>query len=173
MFVSETTGFSLNTDIFETNIFNLAVVIGVLIYYGRPFLSNLLQNRKDLILKSLKDADNKLLEAEEVLSLAKKNFEVAKVKAYQIRNQGILLSNQTSKSLLNSVQEDIKRLTLYNISSVKFEEEKSINELCNKLGSFSLLRAVDILNDRFNSSLQKKIIYKNIDKLSLKSFFIK
>lgn len=27
--------FALNTDIFETNILNLSVVIGVLIYYGR------------------------------------------------------------------------------------------------------------------------------------------
>jgi F-type H+-transporting ATPase subunit b len=28
-------GFGFNTDIFETNILNLSVVIGVLIYYGR------------------------------------------------------------------------------------------------------------------------------------------
>lgn len=34
-FVSETEGFGINTDIFETNILNLSVVIGVLIYYGR------------------------------------------------------------------------------------------------------------------------------------------
>jgi len=28
-------GFGINTDIFETNVLNLSVVIGVLIYYGR------------------------------------------------------------------------------------------------------------------------------------------
>lgn len=32
---SEREGFGINTDIFETNILNLSVVIGVLIYYGR------------------------------------------------------------------------------------------------------------------------------------------
>jgi hypothetical protein len=34
-FVAESEGFGINTDLFETNILNLAVVIGVLIYYGR------------------------------------------------------------------------------------------------------------------------------------------
>lgn len=28
-------GFGINTDVFETNVLNLSVVIGVLIYYGR------------------------------------------------------------------------------------------------------------------------------------------
>ena len=32
---AEREGFGINTDIFETNILNLSVVIGVLIYYGR------------------------------------------------------------------------------------------------------------------------------------------
>lgn len=35
MFISEAKGFGINTDILETNVLNLAVVIGVLIYYGR------------------------------------------------------------------------------------------------------------------------------------------
>lgn len=35
MFVSHSEGFGINTDIFETNILNLSVVIGVLVYYGR------------------------------------------------------------------------------------------------------------------------------------------
>ena len=33
--VSEHEGFGINTDIFDTNILNLSVVIGVLVYYGR------------------------------------------------------------------------------------------------------------------------------------------
>lgn len=33
--VSKHEGFGLNTDILETNILNLVVVIGVLVYYGK------------------------------------------------------------------------------------------------------------------------------------------
>jgi F-type H+-transporting ATPase subunit b len=35
MFISNSGGFGINTDVFETNILNLSVVIGVLVYYGR------------------------------------------------------------------------------------------------------------------------------------------
>lgn len=37
--ISERESFGINTDIFETNVLNLSVVIGVLIYYGRVAFS--------------------------------------------------------------------------------------------------------------------------------------
>jgi hypothetical protein len=37
--ISKADHFGINTDIFETNILNLAVVVGVLIYYGRAAFS--------------------------------------------------------------------------------------------------------------------------------------
>jgi hypothetical protein len=37
--ISETETFGFNTDLFETNILNLSVVIGVLVYYGRIAIS--------------------------------------------------------------------------------------------------------------------------------------
>lgn len=77
----------------------------------------------------MQEADNKLREAEESLAFANKNFETAKLKAEQIRSQGLVLSGQTSKALLDAVEEDIKRLKASNLSSIRFEEEKSINEV--------------------------------------------
>lgn len=168
MFISESDGFSINTDIFETNILNLAVVIGILIYYGRSVVSDLLKSRKDAISKSLQEADNKLREAEEILLVAKKNLEMAKSKSDEIRTQGNIISDQTSTSLLKNIEEDIKRLNLANVSSIKFEEEKSISEICHKLGSSALLKTIEILNGTLNPNIQKKFVSRNIDKLSLK-----
>lgn len=34
-FISHSESFGINTDVFETNILNLSVVIGILVYYGR------------------------------------------------------------------------------------------------------------------------------------------
>lgn len=39
------------------------------------------------------------------------------------------LAIQTSKNLLDAVEIDIKRLENSNLSTIRFEEEKSINEL--------------------------------------------
>nr|YP_010700472.1 ATP synthase CF0 subunit I [Strombomonas costata]WCH63611.1 ATP synthase CF0 subunit I [Strombomonas costata] len=173
MLISESEGFGINTDILETNVLNLSVVIGVLIYYGRIVLSDLINSRKEVILKSLQEADNKLREAEENLIFAKKNFDMAKVKSEQIRSQSLLLANQTSQSMLNAVEEDIKRLKATNLSAVRFEEEKSISEVCQKLSNLALTTVVDRLNKRLNSNLQKKILLQNIDKLSIKSLYRK
>nr|YP_007517047.3 ATPase subunit I [Euglena viridis]AEY70819.3 ATPase subunit I [Euglena viridis] len=167
-FISEAEGFGINTDIFETNVLNLSVVIGVLIYYGRITLSDIIKSRKDSILKNLQEAETKFREAEENLAFAKKNFEMAKTKAEQIRTQGTTLSSQTTKLLLDSVEEDIKRLKLANLSAIRLEEEKSISELCKRLSEFALSRAIDKLNKKLNPSFQKKIIAQSIEKLSLK-----
>jgi F0F1-type ATP synthase membrane subunit b/b' len=101
-------------------------------------LSDLINSRKEAILRNLQEADNKLREAEENLSFAKKNFEVAKSKAEQIRSQGIALSVQTTTNLLSAVEEDIKRLKAANLSAVRFEEEKSINEVVFHFNVFYL-----------------------------------
>lgn len=97
--------------------------------FFQSVLSDLISNRKDTILKNLQDADNKLREAEENFSFAKKAYEMAKIKAEQIREQGMILANQTSKILFEAAEEDIKRLKSSNLSAIRFEEEKSVGEV--------------------------------------------
>lgn len=167
--ISEAKGFGINTDLFETNILNLSVVIGVLIYYGRVALGNIIKDRKEIITKNLQEADSKFLEAEENLSFAKKNLEIAKTKADQIRQQGTMLSAQTSKSILDSIEDDIRRLKTVNLSSIKMEENKSISEVCQKLSQGALSKAVENLKKDLNPAIHKKIIKKKINKISVKS----
>lgn len=56
-----------------------------------------------------------------------------------------------------------------NLSTIRFEEEKSINELCQNLSQKALKTAVENIGKKVNSSIQKKIILQNIDKLSSKA----
>lgn len=82
-----------------------------------------------MILRVLQEAENKFNEAEKVLLSSKENLLVAQSRSEEIRSQAILLSKQTSKQLLDSIEEDIKRLKLMNLSFIRFEEEKSIVEV--------------------------------------------
>lgn len=167
--LSNHSGFGINTDVIETNILNLSVVIGVLVYYGRIVLSDSLKSRKETILRSLQEAENKFKEAEENLNFAKENFEAAKVKAEQIKQQGFSLSEKTFKTLLDAVEEDIKRLKALNLATIKMEEEKSINEICQKLSQVALIKAIEKISAKLNANLQKKIISRKIEKLSIKT----
>ena len=56
-------GFGINTNLLETNVINLAVVVGVLIYFGGDVLTSLLTNRKETIMKSITDAEVRFQDA--------------------------------------------------------------------------------------------------------------
>eukprot|EP00850_Spirogloea_muscicola_P023829 SM000392S14718 [mRNA] locus=s392:4847:14461:+ [translate_table: standard] len=77
--------FGLNTNLLETNLINLAVVIGVLVYFGKGVLSTLLDNRKETILSTIQDAEERYQEAAEKLKQARARLHQAKVKADEIR----------------------------------------------------------------------------------------
>nr|ALP86080.1 ATPase subunit I [Phacus orbicularis] len=165
--ISHSEGFGINTDIFETNIINLTVVIGVLIYYGKSLLSTILQERKESIVKNLQETEKNLKEASENLKFAKDQFELAKQKAEEIKLQGFSLANQTTKKIMELLEEDIKRLKESTLSTLKFEEEKLITEVCQKLNNLAFIKAVEILKKRINLNIQNKIIFQSIEKLSV------
>lgn len=117
-------------------------------FFGKTFvlttLSDYATSRKEVILRNLQDADNRFKEASDNLTFAKEQFEVAKVKSEQIRSQGVVIANQTSKKLIEAVEEDIKRLKDSALSTIRFEEEKSIAEVVNYLLNTDFLLLISI-----------------------------
>lgn len=55
-----------------------------------------------------------------------------------------------------------------NLSTIRLEEERSINDVCQKLSELALHKAVERLEKKLNNNIQKKIITQNIDRLSSK-----
>ena len=54
----------LNTNIFETNLINLSIVVGVVVVLGGDALTSALDERRRAILESLEDANNRFAEAQ-------------------------------------------------------------------------------------------------------------
>lgn len=155
-------GFGINTNLLETNILNLSVVIGVLVYFGGDVLSSLLTNRKELILKSLNDAEERFQEATAKLAAAKEQLESAKTKAEEIRAQGLVTAEQGSKNLLERAEEDIKRLEEAKQATIRFEEEKAVNQVCERVSRLALEQAIEKVKKRLDPNLQRRITDLNI-----------
>lgn len=132
-------------------------------------LGDIINSRKENILKTLSEAENRFKEAEQSLKFAKENFENAKMKADQIRSQGTIVSVQATKAILNTIDEDIRRLKSSNLSLIKLEQEKSVNEICQQLSRFALLKAIEKIDKKINYNLQKKFITQNIELFSIKT----
>ena len=64
--------FGFNTNLLETNVLNLAVVVAVVVIYIGDALKSLLANRKQTILNNFQEADKRALEAESRLKEAQK-----------------------------------------------------------------------------------------------------
>ena len=74
-------GFGFNGNIFETNIINLAAVVGIVVSFVGSNLTALLEDRKATILKNLQEANQRALEAQEKLTQARAQLEQAKKKS--------------------------------------------------------------------------------------------
>ena len=92
-------GFGFNGNILETNIINLAVVIGIVVSLGGDALRSLLENRKQTILENLKEADQRAQEAAQQLAQAKSQLESAEKKPQILAFKGKKLQSKRNSSL--------------------------------------------------------------------------
>jgi F-type H+-transporting ATPase subunit b len=155
-------GFGINTNLFETNIINLSVVIGVLVYFGGDILKSLLANRREMILKSITDAEERYADAIAKLNDAKEQLNVANTKAEEIRAQGLVTASKGTANLLARAEEDIKRLEEAKQATIRFEEEKAVNQVCERVSRLALEQAVTKVKKRMDANLQQRVVDLNI-----------
>ncbi len=149
--------FGFNTNILETNVLNLAVVLAIVITYVGDALRGLLANRKQTILNNFREADQRASEAQERLNQARLQLEKAKTKADEISQQAVFTVDQEKKLILSQTQEDIKRLSTIQQETLKFEQQKAQNELAQKLVRLALHQVREKLNQRLNSSIHTAV----------------
>ena len=149
--------FGFNTNILETNVLNLAVVLAIVLTYVGDALRGLLANRKQTILANFREADQRATEAQDRLRQAQLEFEQAQEKAQKIREQASVTIEQEKKQFLGQTQEDIKRLGTLQQETFKFEQQKAQNELAQKLVTLALKQVRDTLNQKLTSAIHSAI----------------
>ena len=66
--------FQLNTDILETNVINIAILVGLLVYGNKVSFSPSLENRQKEIIQTIENAQKDVLNASNYYYLAEKGF---------------------------------------------------------------------------------------------------
>lgn len=150
--------FGLNTNLLETNLINLSVVLSLLVYFGKGVLNNLLSNRKQTILSTIKDAEERYNEATDKLNQARTRLERAKIKADEIRVNGLSQIEKEKKELINAADEDSKRLEDSKNATIRFEEQRAIEQVRQQVSRLALERALEALNKRLNNELHSRVI---------------
>nr|YP_009390291.1 ATP synthase CF0 subunit I [Abelmoschus esculentus]ARV86671.1 ATP synthase CF0 subunit I [Abelmoschus esculentus]UOW80559.1 ATP synthase CF0 subunit I [Abelmoschus esculentus]UVF34219.1 CF0 subunit I [Abelmoschus esculentus]WIM50957.1 AtpF [Abelmoschus esculentus] len=154
--------FGVNTDILATNPINLSVVLGVLIFFGKGVLSDLLDNRKERILNTIRNSEELREGAIERLEKARARLRKVEMEADQFRVSGYSEIEREKLNLINSTYKILEQLENYKNETIYFEQQRAINQVRQRVLQQALQGALGTLNSSLNNELHLRTISANI-----------
>nr|WLD06512.1 ATP synthase CF0 subunit I [Ribes uva-crispa] len=154
--------FGFNTDILATNPINLSVVLGVLIFFGKGVLSDLLDNRKQRILNTIRNSDELRGGAIDQLDKARARLRKVEMEADRFRVNGYSEIEREKLNLINSTYKTLEQLENYKNETIHFEQERAINQVRQRVFQQALQGALGTLNSCLNNELHLRTISANI-----------
>jgi F-type H+-transporting ATPase subunit b len=150
-------GIEFNTNLLETNLINILILLGLVIYVAKGFLNSSVDSRRKQILKTLETLDNNLSQANQRFLESTKQLKQITIIISQIQEE-----NRNQKILsLNRKHEKIKKEIL-NIFSILLEtieksQKDSLQSVRSYLISFSIGKIL-IKFGKLNDKEQQKIL---------------
>ncbi|YP_003433961.1 ATP synthase CF0 subunit I (chloroplast) [Typha latifolia] len=156
--------FGFNTDILATNLINLSVVIGVLIFFGKGVLKDLLDNRKQRILITIRNSEELRKGAIEQLEKARVRLRKVELEADEYRTNGYSEIEREKENLINATCDSLERLENYKNETLDFEKQRAMNQVRQRVFQQALQGALGTLNSclNMNTELHFRTIRANI-----------
>lgn len=142
-------GYGINTNIFETNVINLAAVVAVVVSFVGTNLSALLDERKKTIFSNLEEANLRAKEAQEKLAFAKSQLELAQKKAKDIREEGVLKVTQEVNNCVSQHEQRLSLLQDFKDETIMFYQQKAFKQAY----LYVISRIMSRVKERLNSGL--------------------
>jgi len=158
-------GFGLNLNLFETNIINLALVIFGLYKFLPGFLGSILEKRREGILSDLKDAENRLLEANDALLVAKKDLASAEEKAAKIRTDCQTRAEAIRLESEKRTVEEMARIKQGAASDLNAEAARVSNQLRREAAEMAIEKALSVLPGKLNKKTQNEFMKKSLNNM--------
>jgi F-type H+-transporting ATPase subunit b len=158
-------GFGLNLDIFETNLINLTLLVGILVYFGKPVLSKILTERRSKIAEQIQAVEQKQKQAEVTLANEQKKLEEAKAIAAKIRSEATTNAQKARETILAQGEKEVQRLKEVAGKDLSSEQEKAIAQLRERVVALALERTRSQMENVLNDDVQRKLIDSSITKL--------
>lgn len=155
-------GFGLNIDILETNLINLAILVGVLVYFGRKVVSNTLNERRLRIETAIQDAEQRSTEAAAALSDAQQKLTQAQAEAQRIRKSAEENAQAAKENILARAVQDVQRLKETAAQDLNSERERAIAQLRQRVVAMALEQVESQLKTQVDDAAQQRLIDSSI-----------
>jgi len=157
---------SLNTDIFETNLINISLLVGGLFYLLSGALSESLSERQQKILGAIQESEERLQEAETQLTESENQLAQAQIVIDSIQKDAQVTAQQVKSTILSEGKSEIERLTSSAKAQIGTIEARVRKQISDYVATLALQRITMQLEGKLNTSLQQQIIDRNISKLA-------
>ena len=165
LLASETKGFGLNFDILETNLINLAIVIGVLVYFGKGFLGSKLEERREAIETAIKDAESRQKKAAASLAEQQQKLQMAKKEAERITAEAKTNAEAAREAVLAQSAKDIERLKAAAQQDLSSQQDKVMQELRQRVSAMAMEKVRSRLPGKLTDDTQVKLVDSSIAQL--------
>jgi F-type H+-transporting ATPase subunit b len=165
--------FGLNTNLFETNVLNLAVVVGIVVTVVGDALRTLLDQRRQVILSMLQEADKKARDSQKRLEDARRAVEMARLLAQEIRTQATQVIEQESLIRQKQLEEDFQRLQERRSQSIVLARQQAIQSIVNEVSQLAVASAENILLDALGPNGKIYLKQKDLNEIHMRENFYK
>ena len=155
-------GFGLNLDIFETNIINLAILIGALFYFGKGLLTKILTERKAAIATEIQAAEKSAKESARALSEAQQKLTQAQAEAQRIRQTAEENAQIAKEAILAQAAKDVEQMKQMAANDLSTETERAIADLRRQVVAKALQKVESELRQRVDSNVEQKLLDRSI-----------
>jgi F-type H+-transporting ATPase subunit b len=155
-------GVGLNLDLIETNLFNLTLVLGFVIVFGRKVLTEILTERRALIETAIKDIEDRQKQAISALEVAKQNLAQAKAEAETIRKTAVTSAASAKAEIEAKTAADIARMQQLAAANTSTEQDKAIAELRSRITALAIAQAESQFKNLLTESAQSTLIDRSI-----------
>ncbi|AFY74731.1 F0F1-type ATP synthase, beta subunit [Synechococcus sp. PCC 7502] len=163
--IAEHSGFGINTDIFQTNLINIVIILGLLVYSGRGFLGKILSQRLESIETAIKDAETRKLKAEEQLKEQQQKLAEVKLECDRLKLQAEIDAKAASEAILATIASDIERLKVSASQELASEQERIIIQLRQQVAQKALAQVKAYFDQGLSDSTQQQLVDRSISLL--------
>lgn len=133
---------SFNPDIFESNVINIIILLGGIIYLGSGYVSTEMANWEQEVLTSISESEEQLQNASTRLSLSQYQFSLAPMVLDSMLSEGNQMVKQLKIAMFNStVLESIRYTTYAQLQSYNLKVS-ILNEIADLIITLLMLQII-------------------------------
>ncbi|MGB5597045.1 MAG: F0F1 ATP synthase subunit B [Crocosphaera sp.] len=156
---------SFHFDFLESNILNLAILVGVLVFYGRKVVGNILSERRNQITQAIQEAEAKQRQAATALAKEKENLAQAEAEAERIRKAAQERAKTIKVEIAAQNERDIARLQETAAADLSSEQERVMAQLKKQIVEEAIVKAENQLKAQVDNNTQQRLIDRSIAQL--------